>query len=162
ALFDAREEYDLPRHLADRVRYVGYLSPSVPAETVADARAELETLAPGEARSGPIALVTVGGGEDGEALLARWVAAARAGLPPRDLPRGVVRGPMTPEAAQLGMAPAAPASVTVTLFMGGLEASAAAADLVVGMAAYNPSCEVLGARPPAVLVPRASQRDEQK
>src|SRR5262249_18506103 len=33
---------------------------------------------------------------------------------------------------------------------------------VVGMAGYNTSCEVLGARTPAVLVPRASQRDEQK
>jgi predicted glycosyltransferase len=162
ALFDAREEYDLPRHLADRVRYVGYLSPNVPAETVADARAELETLAPGEAGSGPIALVTVGGGEDGETLLARWIAAARAGLLPRDLRSVVVTGPMMPEDAQLRIASAAPASVTVTRYIGGLEAYAAAADLVVGMAGYNTACEVLGARTPAVLVPRASQRDEQK
>ena len=65
ALFDVREEYDLPRHIGERVRYVGYLSPNVPREAVADARAELETLAPGEAGAGPIALITVGGGEDG-------------------------------------------------------------------------------------------------
>ena len=162
ALFDAREEYDLPRHLADRVRYVGYLSPHVSAETVADARAELETLAPGEAGSGPIALVTVGGGEDGEVLLARWIAAARSGLLPRDLRSVVVTGPMMPEDAQLRIASMAPPAVTVTRYIGGLEAYAAAADLVVGMAGYNTSCEVLGARTPAVLVPRASQRDEQK
>jgi len=162
ALFDAREEYDLPRHLADRVRYVGYLSPQVPADTIADARAELETLAPGEAGSGPIALVTVGGGEDGEMLLARWIAAAHAGLLPADLRSVIVTGPMMPEDAQLRIASAAPASATVTRYIGGLEAYAAAADLVVGMAGYNTSCEVLGARTPAVLVPRASQRDEQK
>src|ERR1043165_5938696 len=76
ALFDVREEYDLPRHVADRVRYVGYLSPSVSPEAVADARAELETLAPGAPGTGPIALVTVGGGEGGGTLIARRVAAA--------------------------------------------------------------------------------------
>ena len=162
ALFDVREEYDLPRHIADRVRYVGYLSPTVSPESAADARAELETLAPGEVGSGPIALVTVGGGEDGEALIARWIAAARAGLLPRDLRSVVVTGPMMPEDAQLRIAAAAPASVTVTRYVSGLEAYAAAADLVVGMAGYNTSCELLGARTPAVLVPRASQRDEQR
>jgi len=162
ALFDVREEYDLPRHIGDRVRYVGYLTPKVPREAVADARAELETLAPGGAGSGPIALVTVGGGEDGESLIARWIGAARAGLLPKDLRSVVVTGPMMPEEAQLRIGAAAPASVTVTRYIGGLEAYAAAADLVVGMAGYNTSCEVLGARTPAVLVPRASQREEQR
>ncbi|HEY6195346.1 MAG TPA: glycosyltransferase [Candidatus Eisenbacteria bacterium] len=162
ALFDVREEYDLPRHVADRVRYVGYLSPRVSPEAVADARAELETLAPGAPGTGPIALVTVGGGEDGETLIARWIAAARAGLLPRDLRSVVVTGPMMPEDAQMRVAAAAPASVTVTRYIGGLEAYAAAADLVVGMCGYNTSCEVLGARTPAVMVPRASQRDEQR
>lgn len=162
ALFDVREEYDLPRHIADRVRYVGYLSPHVSREAVADARAELETLAPGEPGSGPIALVTVGGGEDGETVLARWVAAARDGLLPANLRSVVVTGPMMPEDAQLRVAEAAPASCTVTRYIGGLEAYAAAADLVVSMAGYNTSCEILGAGTPAVLVPRASQRDEQR
>ncbi len=161
-LFDVREEYDLPRHIADRVRYVGYLSPHIAPEAVADARAELETLAPGEPGSGPIALVTVGGGEDGETLLARWVAAARGGLLPADMRCVVVTGPMMPEDAQLRVTAAAPASCTVTRYIGGLEAYAAAADLVVGMAGYNTSCEVLGVGTPAVLVPRASQRDEQR
>jgi predicted glycosyltransferase len=74
----------------------------------------------------------------------------------------VVTGPMMPEDAQLRVAAAAPASCTVTRYIGGLEAYAAAADLVVGMAGYNTSCEVLGSGTPAVLVPRASQRDEQR
>ena len=161
-LFDVREEYDLPRHIADRVRYVGYLSPHISPEAVADARAELETLAPGEPGSGPIALVTVGGGEDGETLLARWVAAARGGLLPANMRSVVVTGPMMPEDAQLRVIAAAPASCTVTRYIGGLEAYAAAADLIVGMAGYNTSCEVLGVGTAAVLVPRASQRDEQR
>src|SRR5262249_60696299 len=84
------------------------------------------------------------------------------GLLPRDRRWVAATGPMMPEDAQLRTASAAPASVTVTRYIGGLEAYAAAADLVIGMAGYNTSCEVLGARTPAVLVPRASQRDEQK
>jgi predicted glycosyltransferase len=157
-----REEYDLPRHIADRVRYVGYLSPAVSTQAVADARAELETLAPGEAGSGPIALITVGGGEDGELLISRWIAAARAGLLPAGLRSVVVTGPMMPEDAQLRIAESAPSSVTVARYIGGLEAYSIAADLVVGMAGYNTCCELLGARTPAVLVPRALQRDEQR
>jgi predicted glycosyltransferase len=162
ALFDVREEYQLPRHIADRVRYVGYLSPTVAPEAIADARAELETLAPGEPGSGPVALVTVGGGEDGESLITRWLAAARGGLLPLNLRSVVVTGPMMPEEAQLRIAAAAPASVTVTRYIGGLEAYTAAADLVVAMAGYNTSCELLGSGTASVLVPRASQRDEQR
>jgi len=162
SLFDVREEYDLPRHIADRVRYVGYLTPTVSPEAIADARAELETLAPGEPGSGPIALVTVGGGEDGESLIQRWLAAVRAGLLPAGLRTVAVTGPMMPEDAQARIAEAAPASVAVTRYIGGLEAYSAAADLVIGMAGYNTSCELLGARTPAVLVPRASQREEQR
>ena len=161
-LFDVREEYDLPRHIADRVRYIGYLSPHLAPEAVADARAELEVLAPGEAGSGPIALVTVGGGEDGESVLARWIQAVRAGRLPKNMRSVLVTGPMMPEDAQTRIAEAAPSSCVVTRYIGGLEVYTAAADLVVCMAGYNTACEVLGARTPTVMVPRASQRDEQR
>ena len=162
ALFDVREEYDLPRHIADRVRYIGYLSPHLAPEAVADARAELEVLAPGEAGSGPIALVTVGGGEDGESVLARWIQAVRAGRLPKTMRSVLVTGPMMPEDAQARIVEAAPSSCVVTRYIGGLEVYTAAADLVVCMAGYNTACEVLGARTPTVMVPRASQRDEQR
>src|SRR5262249_14346889 len=86
----------------------------------------------------------------------------RAGLVPADLRSVVVTGPMMPEDAQLRIVEAAPSSVTVTRFIGGLEAYTAAADLVVGMAGYNTCCEILAARTPGLLVPRASQREEQR
>ena len=162
ALFDMREEYDLPPAIAERVRYLGYLAPAVSREALADARAELETLAPGGAGAGPIALVTVGGGEDGEVLIARWLAAVRARLLPANLRSVVVTGPLMPEDAQLRIAAGAPPSTTVTRYIGGLEAYAAAADLVVGMAGYNTVCEALAAGTATVLVPRTSQRGEQR
>ena len=74
----------------------------------------------------------------------------------------LVTGPMMPEDAQARIAEAAPSSCVVTRYIGGLEVYTAAADLVVCMAGYNTACEVLGARTPTVMVPRASQRDEQR
>jgi len=108
-LFDVREQYGLPRTIANRVRYLGYLTPHVTTQAAAEARAQLEALAPGEPGSGPIALVTVGGGEDGETLLSRWVAASDLGLLPRGLRSVVVTGPLMPESAQRRIAAAAPA-----------------------------------------------------
>ena len=161
-LFDMRSEYGLPGHIASRVRYVGYLTPEVAPEAVAAARTELEALAPGAPGTGPIALVTVGGGEDGERVLSRWIAAAADGLLPDDLRSVVITGPMMPDAAVQRVSTDAPANVAITRFLGGLESYTAAADLVISMAGYNTSCELLGARTAAVLVPRASQREEQR
>ena len=162
SMFDVRTQYSLPSRIADRIRYVGYLTPRVSPEAIADARAHLEALAPGTPGSGPIALVTVGGGEDGEAILARWLATAQAGLLPRDLRSVVVTGPMMSEEARARIGGSVPASCTVTRYIGGLESYAAAADVVVCMAGYNTSCEVLGARTPTVMMPRTTQREEQR
>ena len=161
-MFDVREQYALPDSVARRIRYVGYLTPHVSPEAVGEARAKLEALAPGSPGSGPIALVTVGGGEDGEAILARWLATAQAGVLPRDLRSVVVTGPMMSDEARARLTAAVPPSCTVTRFIGGLESYAAAADVVVCMAGYNTSCEVLGARTPTLMMPRTSQREEQR
>ncbi len=160
-LFDMRSEYELPGHIASRVRYVGYLTPDVPPEAVTAARGELETLAPGSPGTGPIALVTVGGGDPARQHLFPVFAAAE-GLLPHDLRSVVVTGPMMPEAAVQRLSAEAPTCVTIARFLGGLESHTAAADLVVSMAGYNTSCELLGARTAAVLVPRGDQRDEQR
>jgi predicted glycosyltransferase len=69
---------------------------------------------------------------------------------------------MMPEDAQTRITEAAPDSCTVTRYIGGLESHAAAADVVVCMAGYNTSCEVLGARTPTVMMPRTTQREEQR
>lgn len=161
-MFDVREQYALPDAIAARIRYVGYLTPRVSPEAISDARTHLEALAPGSPGSGPIALVTVGGGEDGEAILARWLATAQAGPLPKDLRSVVVTGPMMSEEARARIGGSVPASCSVTRYIGGLESYAAAADVVVCMAGYNTSCEVLGARTPTVMMPRTSQREEQR
>ncbi len=155
AVFDMRVEYALPERVAERVRYLGYLAPRVDPEARAHARARLA--GPGDR----LAVVTVGGGEDGEVLLSCYLEAARRGLLPRDLRSLVVAGPfLSPDALRRLRAVRAP-GVRVVRFLPGLEAAVAAADVVVAMAGYNTICEVLGAGTPAVLAPRVSPRLEQ-
>lgn len=154
-VYDVRVEYRMPRALAERVRYMGYLAPAVDEPAVQQARLEL-------GGPGPVALVCAGGGEDGEALLATWIEAAASGTLPAELRSVVVTGPQMPAEARRRLRAACPASARIVDHVPGLEAMIAAADVVVGMAGYNMACEVLGSGSPAVLVPRAAQREEQR
>lgn len=154
AVFDAREEYSLPDRLASRVRFTGYLAPRVDVAATARARTTMG--------DEPFALVTAGGGEDGEALLATWIEAVRAGATPRHMRTLLVAGPFLSADGLHRLQASAPESVTVVPFVSHLESYVAAADLVVSMAGYNTVCEILGAGTPAVLTPRANQRDEQR
>lgn len=154
AIFDVREEYRMSPSFAARVKYIGYLAPEVDVAERARAR---QALGPS-----PVALVCAGGGEDGEALMCTWMEAVRQGRLPSEMRSLVVTGPLMPLESQRRLQAIAPESVTVVPFVEGLEAMVATADLVVGMAGYNTVCEVLGAGVPTVLIPRASQRDEQR
>lgn len=155
-VYDVRTEYPLPAAIGSRIRYYGYLAPRVdPAERAA----MRERLAPGGER---LAIVTAGGGEDGEPLLAAWMDAARRGMLPDDLQSVVVAGPFLPPEALAALREQALPGVRVVPFLPALETAIAAADVVVSMAGYNTVCEVLGAGVRSVLVPRATEREEQR
>ena len=156
AVFDVRIEYPLPHAIRSRIRYLGYLSPSVGERERSQMR---ERLMPNGER---LAVVTTGGGEDGEPLLTAWMEAAVSGRLPRDLHSIVVAGPFLPPEAMARLRESAPPRVTVVPFLPGLETAIAAADVVVSMAGYNTVCEVLGAGVRSVLVPRTTPREEQK
>src|SRR5262245_7304348 len=154
-VFDMREAYPMPRAVAERVRYLGYLAPSVSDEARGRARAM------SGAGDGPLAIVTMGGGEEGERLASCYLQAASRGLLPRDLRTWVITGPFMPREGQERLRARAPRGVTVRAFLPGLEGMSAAADVVISRAGYNTVCELLGSGTPAVLVPRVLHRDEQ-
>ncbi len=156
AVFDVREAYPLPPHLAERIRYLGYLAPRIDEAERDALRAERCV------SDGPLAVVTAGGGEDGRPLLTCFLEAMRRQLLPRGLRALVVTGPFMPESAQCALEREAPAGVTVIRFVRGLDRLVAAADVVVCMAGYNTVCEAMGAGTPAVLVPRIGHREEQR
>jgi predicted glycosyltransferase len=154
-LFDAPRAYGWPDWLIERVRHLGYLVPSISDSERAEARQKLD------ADGRPLALVTVGGGEDGERVVATYLEAARRGLLPSDLKSVVVLGPCMPDEVQAGLLEDAPPGVHVERFVPDLAPSIAAADVVVGMAGYNTVCELLAGRTPAILAPRVKPRREQ-
>jgi len=154
-LFDVREEYQVPEPIASRIRYLGYLAPDVDPTSRDFLRAAL--LGNGES----LAVVTPGGGEDGERVTAAYLDAASRGLLPRGLRSLVVTGPAMPTSALARFQEQTIPGVTVESFRTDLTTAIAAADVVVGMGGYNTVCEALAGRTPAVLAPRRWPRQEQ-
>lgn len=154
-LFDVREEYNLPGPIASRIRYLGYLAPDVDAASRELLRSSLL------GNEDALAVVTPGGGEDGERVTAAYLDAASRGLLPRRLRSLVVTGPAMPASALAGFQARSIPGVTVETFRADLTTAIAAADVVVGMGGYNTVCEALAGRTPAVLAPRRWPRQEQ-
>lgn len=155
-VFDPIAAYDLPRPVADKTRFVGYLRRA--AEPIPAALADLTA-----ADAPPYVLATAGGGQDGFAVLDAFLAAAGAwpgGAPFRPV---VVAGPFmaAAERAALHARAAALPDARVVDAVPGLSGVVAGAAAVVAMAGYNTTCEILSFRRPAVLVPRTWPRQEQ-
>ena len=142
-----------PASVRSKIIYTGYLRRSVPHLINADIPAHRE----------PYVLVTVGGGDDGMAVL-DWVLSAYehdADIPVNAV---VVTGPFMAAERQRHfrerverLAP----RVDILTFDTHLEFLMERAVGVVGMAGYNTFCEILSFDKRAILVPRVRPRREQ-
>jgi predicted glycosyltransferase len=132
--------------------YTGYLRRAVP---------RLETTEP-PARRDPYVLVTVGGGDDGMAVL-DWVLSAYEHDPAIPLAAVIVTGPfMAPEQQRHFRERAERLRrIEVLTFDAHLELLMERAVGVVAMAGYNTFCEILSLDKRAILVPRVRPRREQ-
>ncbi len=155
ALFDVAQAYRLPPAVAAKLDYVGYVARQPAA--AADVPWTGMTTAPGLR-----VLVTAGGGGDGFALLEAYVAAL-ATLPAHSTASLLVPGPLMPreQAAALARLVASRGDVTILPYTTDLTGLLAQSELVVAMGGYNTSVEILAARKPAIIVPRAAPRAEQ-
>lgn len=142
---DPVAEGEVPRALAGRVRYTGYLSAGRHCAEPADAMAR------------PYLLTMAGGGSDGYGV----TAAAAAAAVPEGYRHLVVTGPQMPKALrEKVVAAAAPGTRVLASVPDGLSYIRSAAAVVV-MGGYNTVCEVLGSPTPALVVPRVAPRTEQ-
>ena len=153
ALYDLAAECDFSRAVRRKLHYLGYL----------DQRQRLRAQAPSSLEdplpSGPFALCTVGGGQDGDRLAEAFAMAD----PPAGVQRVVVAGPdMDARGRSLlhAMAARNPA-LTVIDFTREPARLVAEAGCLVTMAGYNTMCEALSFRKRALVVPRVSPRTEQ-
>jgi predicted glycosyltransferase len=141
-----------PAEVRSKMIYTGYLRRSVPP---------MKTAEPPVTRD-PYVLVTVGGGDDGMAVL-DWVLSAYeqdSGIP---LGAVIVTGPfMAPEQQRRFRERAERLQrIEVLTFDAHLEYLMARAVGVVAMAGYNTFCEILSLDKRAILVPRVRPRREQ-
>jgi predicted glycosyltransferase len=141
-----------PSSVRSKMIYTGYLRRAVP---------HLNTTEP-PAHRDPYVLVTVGGGDDGMAVL-DWVLSAYEHDPGIPLGAVVVTGPFMAAEQQRHFRERAErlSRIQVLTFDTHLELLMEQAVGVVAMAGYNTFCEILSFDKRAILVPRVRPRREQ-
>ncbi|SIR49107.1 Predicted glycosyl transferase [Acidiphilium rubrum] len=163
ALFDVAAGYGLRGRIAERVHYCGHVvaAPDAPCR-IAGAGPQAICWTAAKAAGRPVALVTAGGGGDGFFLMSAYIEALNR-LPAGALHSAIVTGPLMPHAqkAALFMAAGGRDDIELIDHTTDLMPSLRAADLVVAMAGYNTSAEIIATRKRAILVPRAAPRAEQ-
>jgi predicted glycosyltransferase len=145
-ILDAREVYGLPRPVAERVRFCGYVTASSrPRAALHEVRTEPD-LKP------PVVLGTVGGGGDGFPLLSAFVGAVRR----LGVSAVAVTGPLMPQSEREKIRELVDGArgIVVREFLQDLPSHMAAADLVVTMGGYNTTAELLALGRRAIVVPR--------
>lgn len=157
-VFDLAREYAFPPFAAAKLRYCGYIAREPARRTRAEVRHEL-----GVEPHEPLLLVTPGGGEDGQALVAACLDSLRA-WPLAERPRThIVCGPEMAQASRavIVQASAEIGKVSVQVFSDDMMSLIGAADVALTMGGYNTVCELLASRRRAVVVPRIVPGQEQ-
>ena len=159
-VFDVASEYGWPRAASAKLRYCGYVCSPPPPPTLAKVtRARYRRLLRGE---GDLIVAMAGGGADGKTLFDTLMSAVPALVAQRHCMVVLVTGPFLPAAERrdlLRRARGLPVRVIKSLSdsQGHLDA----ADLVVAMAGYNTTAEILSLGKRALLVPRSGPSAEQ-
>jgi predicted glycosyltransferase len=155
-IFDTRSRYRLDRECSVPVDYCGYVCPVVAAPGNDTVRRDLGL------GTGRIAVVTVGGGTDGYAIIKLCLEALEHVDPKLGLRLVCVAGPfMNSEEVESLRRVAATMPACVVRFIDRLPALLGTADVVVTMAGYNTLLEATVARKPTIVLPRSGPSAEQ-
>lgn len=154
--FDVVASYEIPEPVARKIRYCGYVCNDPSPESVAPA---LPPVLPGRQR----VLITVGGGGDGARIIEAYLQALRehGGFGCQSL---IVPGPLM-DPTERARLEAMAAECQDTHFIDGatdMLPLMGECSLVIAMAGYNTSSEILSLGCKAILVPRARPRAEQR
>ena len=176
AVFDVAAQYAWTRNAAARLVYCGYVCTPTAARQAGRIRTKglaLATGAPdktarrtnGKASKQPPRLVVAmaGGGADAYPLMDALIDALPRIRASHPCALAIITGPFMPDAKRRQLqARAQGQPVKVRKSVGDIPSYIAAADVVVGMAGYNTTAEILSIGTPAVLVPRAAPSAEQR
>jgi predicted glycosyltransferase len=145
---------DLPRDVERRIAYTGYLRREIPQRSALTRYPKLT--------KSPFALVTTGGGGDGDDLI-DWVVSAYEAEPEIELPAVVVFGPFVNRDRRRGFLEriARHPKLDAIAFDTKIEVLMDKAAAIVAMGGYNTFCEILSLDKRALIVPRTHPRLEQ-
>lgn len=156
-VYDLLNEYRMSDETAERVRFTGYLDPSgrFTGEPDFTSTTVLESID----ESSRMVLCQVGGGQDGEQIVAAFVESEL----PDDTVGVIIMGPFMPEAARARLTKRATEHGRMHLVEFSSEPThlLRRADRVIAMGGYNTVCELLSMEKPALIVPRTRPRTEQ-
>ena len=156
-VLDVVDEYAWPASIARRVTYTGYVCADPPA------RPDRNGAGPWRRGRTPRVLVVAGGGADAFPMFSAVIDAAEAVHDLTGAEFLMVTGPFMPDEHVRSLRRRASRLPMVELrrkFHG--RNKIARADLVVSMAGYNTTVEVLAAGTPALLIPRSGPSAEQR
>jgi predicted glycosyltransferase len=158
-VFDVAAQYGWPARLANRLRYCGYVCSKKSTSPVEVVRRRYLR----DREDSGLVVAMAGGGADAYTLFDTLLRALPAVTAERPCVVVVVTGPFLPEAEHLRLqrlADSLPVHLVTTVHdsLAHLEA----ADLVVGMAGYNTTAEILSLPARALLVPREGPSAEQR
>lgn len=166
--YDVGKEYALPPTVSQRIRYCGYLDRISITHMTDEAKSEEPTTHPLQNETDPEAapqvVLTSGGGGDGFPLMRAYLLGLQQ-RPSLSLNSVLLTGPLMCAAEQRELhqlADTLPAgTVRIESFLPDPLPLLYAADLVVSMAGYNTTTELLGMGQRMLLVPRTTPRQEQ-
>jgi predicted glycosyltransferase len=159
-LFDHAARYGLPAAVASKLRYCGYLCAPQRARYASSIRNEYK--APRNERTRLI-VGMAGGGADGYPLMRSLIDAVPLLQSTRPTRLILIVGPFMPHEQRRDLqARAAGLPVRVRRTVSDPYSYVTAADVVVAMAGYNSTVEILRAGTPCVLVPRVGPSSEQR
>jgi predicted glycosyltransferase len=159
-VFDVSAEYGWPERASRRLRYCGYVCAASASASRAD---KLRKRYVAHGSDDDLIVAMAGGGADADALFTTLLTAVPAISAQRPCVVVIVTGPFLPRAEQkklVRLARGLPVHFIQSVHNSLTYLSAA--DLVIAMAGYNTTAEILTLDKPALLVPRSGPSAEQQ
>jgi predicted glycosyltransferase len=158
-VFDVATEYGWPEATRSKIQYCGYVCASSPAGVSGAVRSQYL----GGARDTDLVVAMAGGGADAYPLFDALLDAVPFIEQTRRCRVVLITGPFLPDDLRRDLTERARGlPVTVLASVPDAVNYAASADLVVAMAGYNTTAEILSVGTPALLVPRPGPSAEQQ
>jgi predicted glycosyltransferase len=159
-VYDIAERYQLPESAAKKVFYCGYVANLDHERNAYNIRARYLA---GQSAETRLVVVMAGGGADGYPMMSTLIDALPKVLEDQPCIMAVITGPFMPVELIADLERRA-GRLPIQMLEAVTDSTSyiSAADLVIAMAGYNTSVEILRTKTPAILIPRSGPSAEQR